>query len=211
MPTLAQFYADVSTEIARGTTQNARIPGWCRRAVSMLEQGCTFEYMRTTGDISLDPDSMTPFIVDLPSARVKSIQLVRAFDSTGQGRIYGENLQRVDQLYVTSLDIGQPAGYWLIGSNQIGFDACPGEVQSFEIVYNEYTDWPTDTTASPTLLQRYENLLLAETLRSAYTSLRDTDLAQMWQQDAMQARQMVAYAEEDLKWQGRRLAAGQRS
>lgn len=203
--TLASFHSDVAGEIARGSSADAKIPRWTRLAAQWLEQNYDFKYMEVHGTATLDPMADEPNVLDLPNDRVKMVTLVQPFwESQGQ-TVFAEPLPQAERADFTSIDLGGPTGWCQIGDT-LFFDAKPQQPLSLAMVYLEYTDWPVDTAATPKLLRRYENLLLAQTMLTAWRSLKDEAGQNQWANERDLALRAVLVAEEEAKWRGQNMA-----
>lgn len=204
---LSDFYPKVARALGRGASLDARIPDWTASAAEFLEQNYSFQYMKKTGQISVDHLAATPWQIDFPSVRTKSIDMLRPMWSYPGGfERYGAPLKPVDQVRVSGLDGGQPSGYWLDGETYICLDVVPQEDYTFQITYYEYTDWPTDTSATPRLLAKYQSLLKAQTVLVAAAELRDTRLNEIFSDpnslvSAPALLNVALRAEEELKAQ----------
>ncbi len=178
---LSDFYPKVARSLGRGSSLDTRIPDWTAQAAEFLEQNYSFQYMRKTGNVPVDPLAEVPWRIDFPSPRLKEIELLRTLTAyTGGFEVYGPPLKPVTQAQVTSLDGGTPAGYWLDGLASICLDVVPQQAYTFQISYFEFTDWPTDDAVTPTLLARYSNLLKGQAVLFAAAELRDTRLNEIW-------------------------------
>lgn len=198
---LATFHSDISAELARGTSQDAKIPRWVRQAAQFLEQNYSFKYMEKHGESALDPEAIAPNVLTLPNNRIKSVTMVQPYIIEADGRkSYSHPLPKADRRDVTSIDLGYPSGWWQIG-NTLHFDAKPQTNMYLDLVWTEYTDWPTDTAAIPTLLQRYENLLFQQTMRDAWKSIKDFEAMGIAQQLRDEALRAVLVAEDADAWE----------
>lgn len=194
--TLATFYAEVSSALRRGSSSDSLIPGWTEDAALWLEQNYTFGYMKRTEEFTLDPEAETPNLLELED-RLKTIQFVRAISRTDAG-IYGY-LTKTDPGQVASIDDGDPSYYWRDGPDFIYFDANVQTELTLEIRAAWYTDWPTVTSETPTLLRFYKNLLKARTLIEAAIDLKDERMAAAYNAKFERALQAVLVAEEEDK------------
>lgn len=200
---LGTIHEEVRGIIARGSSQDSKIPRWVRNAAQWLEQNYDFQHMERTGETYLDPNAAVPNALDLPNSRVKNVPLVVPFQDAPDGsRRYFAELPLVTKDRVLSIDIGVPTGRWLSG-NKLFFDARPTEILRLEMDYHEYTAWPTELTAAPTLVERYSNLLTAQTMIGAWRELKDAEAMTLWTAERDLAIGAVLRAEEDSKWAGR--------
>jgi hypothetical protein len=163
---LSDFYAKISRAVKRGTSQDELIPDWAESATNMVEQNYSYLYMRRVGQLIVDLDAEAPERLEL-NGRVKSIEHARL--------VNGGTLEHVDPALVTLTD-GTPVGYWLDGDDFLVLDAVPRDATTVEIIYYEYTSWPSDVNVTPALLMKYQNLLRAATLVQAGRELPDPAL-----------------------------------
>lgn len=199
--TLATFHADISAVIARGSSQAAKIPRWTRHANQWLEQNYSFKFMEKHGESALDPLAEAPNVLTLPNERIKSVTMVQPMQLGDRGtRRYGEPLPKADRRKVLSLDLGYPTGWWQVG-NTLHFDGIVDRAYDLNLMWFEYTDWPTETTATPVMLQRYENLLFAQTLVEAWRELKDPAALADWTNTRDMALRAVLVAEDADVWE----------
>lgn len=202
--TLATLHADVAAVLARGNSQAAKVPRWVRHSAAWLEQNYSFKYMEKHGEVELDPLAIAPNVLDLPNNRVKSVVLVQPFRVTGTRKQLTKPLPKADRRDVLSIDMGNPSGWWQVG-NSLHFDGKPSQPFALDLVWQEYTDWPTEQDAQPDLLAKYENLLFAQTLVAAWRELKDAKAMQDWTNERDFCLRAVLVAEEEDKWEGQDL------
>lgn len=200
---LELFHAEVKSVISRGSSQDSKIPRWTRAAAQFLEQNYDFQHMERTGEVMLDPNAAAPNALELPNTRVKSVPMVVPYFQAPDGsRRYFDELPNVTRDRVESIDLGVPTGRWQSG-NTLFFDAKPTQPFLMEMDYYEYTAWPTALDAEPTLLARYDNLMLAQTMVGAWREMRDQEGLTYWTGERDTILGAVLRAEEDSKWAGR--------
>lgn len=205
---LENLFNDIAVVIARGTSQDSKIPRWVRMANNWLETNYDFEHMFRSGELWLDPDAEFPNMVDLPNDRVKMVTLVMPFkDELDGSRAYLGEVPKMDRAQAGGLGFCAPTGWWKSG-NQMAFNAKPKTRYDFEIDYVEYTAWPTSASATPTMLAKYENLLFSAALVHAFRELKDEGAFQVWTATRNEALTPVLQAEEEAKWKGRQFRMG---
>lgn len=178
---LSDFYPKVARALGRGASLDSRIPDWTEAAAEFLEQNYSFQYMRKTGTVAVDHLGISPWRIDLPSPKLKEIDLMREVQTfPGNFQVYGQALKPVQESSVSALDAGVPAGYWLDGLSAIVLDVVPQRDFTFGLSWYEFTDWPGDESATPTLLARYQSLLKGQTILVAAAELRDTRLNEIF-------------------------------
>lgn len=201
--TLAEFHARISRALRRGTSQDDIIPDVVSEAALFLEQNYSFKYMRRVVQVTIDPLGMAPERIDVPSDHIKSWRFIRV---VGPANAYSSApyryLKRVEAEDVTALSLGCPLGYYLDGDTQIVLDAVVKESTKLDIAFVEYTNWPTDTTASPRLLKIGHNLLRAQTLMQFSMDTRDPRLLALLKQMRDEALVALLGAQEESEWQG---------
>lgn len=197
--TLATFHADIKSALRRGSSVDSDIPGWVADAALWLEQNYSFGYMERTLTAALDPLSSDPNLVDVED-RVKSIKFVRALAREPSDPTVGfRYLEKVSADQVSSVDLGDPSYYWIEGQNNIWLDAKVQQTLTVQVGGTIYTDWPTSTSANPTLLRYYPNLLKAQTLIEAAIDLKDERMAAAYDAKFQRALQAALVAEEEGK------------
>jgi hypothetical protein len=202
---LATLHADVAAVLARGASQDAKVPRWVRHSAMWLEQNYSFKYMEKHGESALNPLAEAPNVLQLPNNRIKSVTLVQPFRMEDDGRkSFSNPLPKADRRDVLSIDLGYPSGWWQIGET-LHFDGKPEQTFNLDLVWFEYTDWPVDTNTTPTLLQRYENLLFAQTLVAAWRELKDQAAMQDWTNERNEALRAILVAEDADVWEAQDL------
>lgn len=204
------LHTDLRGALMRGTSQDGKLARWVREAVNWLEINQDFQYMRQVADVTIDPMAETPEVIELPNARVKYVEMVREYiaGAVDRTRSYNEPLVMVDQRTVTGLGTGALTGYWMDGTDAIVLDAIPQTAVTLELIYYEYTDWPEDDQAEPSILQRYNVLVFRQAMLQAAVELKDNRMAAEWKGMRDEALAVVIAAEEALKYKGRRLVMG---
>lgn len=203
--TLQTLHTDIAAVLARGGSQDAKIPRWVRHSAQWLEQNYSFKYMEKHGEVALDPLAIAPNVLQLPNNRVKSVVLVQPYRTEADGRkAYANPLPKADRRDVTSIDLGYPSGWWQVGET-LHFDGKPEQTFNLDMVWFEFTDWPTDLNTTPTLLQRYENLLFAQTLVAAWREIKDQAAMQDWTGERDIALRAVLVAEDADAWEAQDL------
>lgn len=195
--TLATFYPKISTALRRGTSVDSLIPGWVESAALWLEQNYSFNYMERTVEVSLDPEAEEPNLIDLED-RIKSFKFVRAISRDASPAAY-RYLQKIDAADVGSVVKGDPNYYWLDGPDQLWLDANVQTELVVQIRAVFYTEWPDVSSATPTLLRFYPNLLKAQTLIEAAIDLKDERMAAAYDSQFQRAIQAVLVAEEEMR------------
>jgi hypothetical protein len=202
---LGQVHDDVKAVIARGGSQDAKVPRWVRSAAQWLEQNYSFQYMEKFGEVYLDPQAVAPNVLTLPNNRVKLVTLVQPFTLQGNTQVFLPALPKVDRAEVLSIGYGGiPAGWWQVGDT-LHFDTKPDTQVSLALVYEEYSAWPVDANAEPTLVARYDNLLLAQALVNAWRELKDTEAMALWTNERDMALRAILNVEEENRWKGQDL------
>lgn len=183
MPTLAEFYAEVSSEIKRGTSLDAQIPTWARNACRWLESDYDYNYMQTVArfDYSYGDTVAAP-------ARLKKIEYLReitpGLDDTEEFR----DILPANSGEITSTQ-AEIYYWWQEGAN-IVFDGVPTDEVNLIWAYYQYTDptiWTGVTSVSPSILTHAYNPMLYRTLLNFATSRRDQALIQSYTGELMSA------------------------
>jgi hypothetical protein len=170
---LSAFHSDVSRALARGSSLDGFIPGWTRAAAEFIEQTIDFAYMRKFATVALNPAAANPDLVNFPSSLVKKFRFIRYLAQSG-AYVY---LRGTTPEGAPMKQSGVPQTYWHDGNNTIHLDSKVLEPLTLEVLWLEFTDWPTSLSAEPLLLNRAYNALLSQTLLFAAQDLRDDRLA----------------------------------
>lgn len=203
--TLATFHSDIAAVLARGASQEGKIPRWTRHAAQWLEQNYSFKYMERHGELWLSPEAETPNVVTLPNERIKKVVMIQPSQMSLSGaRRFGDPLPKVDRRQVSSIHLGWPHGWWQVG-NMIQFDGIVNEPFLLDMMWFEYTAWPTDPTGVTPLLEQYENLLFAQTLINAWRELKDPEAMATWTAERDLALRAVLIAEDENQWEAQDL------
>lgn len=198
---LSAFHARVSRALRRGTQQDDVIPDVVAEAALFLEQNYSFDYMQRVVAITIDPLAAAPERIDFPSSFVKSWRFARYVPSVNADYFYLEHVRAED---VTASSVGNPVGFYTDGDTQIVLDSAPDSAIVIEFGYNELTDWPTDDTATPSLLRIGQNALLYQTMMQFSVELRDPrmiDVNKVLRDEALSA---LLRGQEEGKWEGTR-------
>jgi hypothetical protein len=197
--TLGSFKTDLTTELGRGTSLASRIPNWLRTSVQWLEQNFTFEYMKKEYLLTLAVGENS---IALPSLLVKTVMLVQPAVQNPDGSVwFYPEIPKVDPKDLVSVDIARPSGRWQTGQT-LFFDSVPSEAIPMRVRYAEYSVWPTADAAQPELLIRYENLLRAQFMMTAWQALKDFEAAASWRESRDLALRTVLVAEDANEWEG---------
>lgn len=170
--TLAEFHTQVQNELKRGTSQNALIPAWTKRAARWIERNYTLQYMRRFVSFSTDPDAAEPRALPLPETRMKQIDFMRIVSDAGEALDDYAYLSKCDPQDVLGALEKQPTRYWLDAYDYIWLDYTPDVIYGMEMSYSRYTTWPTDTSETPWLVDNAEDALLARTMLYAAPAVR---------------------------------------
>lgn len=179
---LGEFHTEVGAALARGSSLEARIPGFVRRSVLWLEQNYSFKYMEKLAKVTVDADADYPRLITLPS-RIKSVEFFRRLGSSGDAQLYSY-LTQVDPQDVAKVEAKAPETYWLVGTDSLVLNSTPVEDFEAEVFYVGFTPWPTANEAEPWLVVNAEQTLLDLTMLNIGVDQRD---------DAMQQRYGAAF------------------
>lgn len=193
MPTLAQFFSEVSDEIKRGSSLDANIPTWAKNACRWLESDYSYSYMQTVARFDYEWGDE----VDVP-ARLKEIEYIRqVVTGDDDTETFTDVLAAVSgEITSTQAEIH----YWWQEGDLILFDGVPTDQVHLIWSYYQYTDeaiWSGATTAQPSILTHAYNPMLYRTLLNFATSRRDQALIQGYQaelQAALNTEQRADYA-----------------
>lgn len=191
--TLATFHTLVSNTINRGTTQDTALVDYVRLAAKWLEQNYTFAYMEdySTGS-TLTTSTRT---LSVP-ARIKSVQMFRLVNDDNEY----DNLEYADLSQNDSTESGQPRSYDFDGKSTFVFDKTPDEDYPYELKSVQFTDWPTNTSLTPTLLTEGEVALLSQTMILMAPLIRlEPKYYQMYQRNRDEAIRVMFLADDEFR------------
>lgn len=174
MITLAQFYAQVGYELRRGTSLDDLIPARVRQALRTIENLHTFRHQELRDTPSLISGQST---VAVPSNTIfKKIDFWRIPLTSPGGYHY---MTQIDGRDASRQDTDIPNGYWFGGTattspfDTIYFDNIFDQTYTTQRAFSVYTTIPTDTTATPFIIQIFESALLAQTCLLFAPQMRD--------------------------------------
>ena len=165
---LSEFYTDIENELTRGSKYTPRIPARVRAAGFWIERNYTLDYMRKfkTFDIAVADSKRT---ISFPAAnRVKRFEFIRIVKVSSlvntdsqftylQGPVHPKDVTRIRS--------GEPEFFWLDAQEFVWLDAFVTEDTSFEMYYEELSDWNNfATTEEPWLINYAYEVILAKTM-----------------------------------------------
>lgn len=160
MPTLGDIHGTVSRWLRRGDVFNVDIPGAVRMAARSIERNYTLKYMEAYVTFTIPIISTEPRAINLPDTKVKKIQFIKIIQD--DGGFY--DLTQMDPKDLKKIETGQPLRYWLDGMEFIWFDRTPNKDYNAEMLYDKYTNWPTDLTKTTWLTDNAEEMLVGHAL-----------------------------------------------
>lgn len=169
---LGEFHTMLSGEVKRGTSLDSIIPQRVSMAAAMLERNFTMQYMKQHVEVTLNILDAQPRLI-LQPADIKSIGWLRL--TSTESSLY-RNLKKIDPRDLAKLETGEPSAYWLSGRSQIVLDKIPDENFVVEGELKFFTDWPTDTDATPWLVIRAPDVLMAQSMVLIGNYLRDMEI-----------------------------------
>lgn len=179
---LAGVHTEISYAIARGTSYNARIPGYAAAAVRWLENNFDWNYMYAKQDFAAaDLQSVSSISASIKKEDENALVL---FDTEG-GETKLVQISRSDVLSITP--DATPVGYWKSaganGATVFNFDATfPADTTLRAELWGWfYTTYPTDYAQSIWLSLNAWNLIVARAMLSLQGVLRDPSISTLWQ------------------------------
>ncbi len=171
---LGTFHSEISAHIRRGTSMDALIPGFVRRAAFDLEKNYGFQYMRQVATITIDPAvDLTPQYIDLSSIQLKMIRGFRWEPADGSDFIY---LTKVNFGDFLGPETGVPRYYWLDGTARIVLGSVPTDTLYGKLYLSRYSSWPTLDAETHWLLENAEQALIHGSLVNFGLYSRDMEL-----------------------------------
>jgi len=182
--TVAEFYDDLRTVIARGTAVDTSIPIWSRSALRFLEREITFDYMKATFFLLLEPGAkFFDFGAHDPPIPLKRIEALGYFGQDG-GMI---PLARINVNSIGRNIAVIPNGYRQAGT-KIFFEGAsnPPGVTPTTVSYplmlhaSLFTEWPSVGTSSHPILALADDLIKHQVLLQSVTSVRKQEEMAGW-------------------------------
>jgi hypothetical protein len=182
--TVAEFYDDLRTVIARGTAVDTSIPIWSRSALRFLEREITFDYMKATFFLLLEPGSkFFDFGGQSPPIPLKKIEALGYFGQDG-GMI---PLSRINVNSIGRNIAVIPNGYRQAGTS-IFFEgaATPPGITVTTVSYplmlhtSLFSQWPTAGTSTHPILDIADDLIKHQVLLQSVTSVRKQEEMAGW-------------------------------
>lgn len=161
--TLAQFHSQISSIINEGTSADAFIPTAVRQAAMFFERNYSFKYMERFVTFTIDSSATNPRYLDFP-LRFKSFGDEGFFRILLEDGAYGY-LDQISAKQMDSLEEGRPDGFWFDGNQYLVLNKTPTEDYDCEMLYVQFSDWPTDYSQTPWLLEFGEEALLARSMK----------------------------------------------
>lgn len=196
---LGDFHTMVRNECNKGTKPNTRIVSATRQAARWMERNYTLRYMRRFVSFTLDVDNVYPRAVAQP-ARIKSIQMLRYSLPDGDDTKFYK-LFKIDPRDVTAVKDDYPTSYWLDGDEWIWFDNQPDDDLPLEMIFSQYTNWPTSDSEEPWLLANAEDAMLAKTMQLMAPYLRENSFLQTYKPMLDEGIRTLLLADEEFDWE----------
>lgn len=195
---LGEFHTQVAGALKRGSTVDALIPSYVERTARRIEKNYTYLYMEKFAEFIVDASASFPRTIQLPAGQdlTKTIEMLRWIDSTDFSY---NTIFEVDPRRITQRKTAAATGYWRQGNDFLILDNKPDVNYDYEIIWSEYTDWPTDLNAAPWLVKNEVSLLMAETLLEFAGFLRDKDMRAEYQAQRDIAYKESIKADEDIR------------
>ncbi|PYS90910.1 MAG: hypothetical protein DMF62_03660 [Acidobacteria bacterium] len=182
--TVAEFYDDLRTVIARGTAVDTSIPIWSRSALRFLEREITFDYMKVSFFLLQEPGSkFFDFGAEDPPIPLKRIEALGYFGQDG-GMI---PLSRINVNSIGRNISVIPNGYRQAGT-RIFFEGAvspPGITETttaYPLMLHTslFTEWPTVGSQTHPILDIADDLIKHQVLLQSVTSVRKQEEMAGW-------------------------------
>jgi hypothetical protein len=182
--TVAEFYDDLRTVIARGTAVDTSIPIWAKSALRFLEREVTFDYMKFTFFLLLEPGAkFFDFATNDPPIPLKKIEALGYFGQDG-GMI---PLARINVNSIGRNIAIIPNGYRQAGTRIFfeGASSPPGIIPtnvSYPLMMHTalFTEWPTNGNTTHPILSLADDLIKHQVLLQSVTSVRKQEEMTGW-------------------------------
>lgn len=172
----SDFKTQLRLTIGQGTNLDTELDALIRRAARWIEQNWTFFYMEQFAETTLDTTATNPRLINVPSTRLKAVQMVRILQDSGEYHY----LRQVRPDQVTANNEAIANGYWQQGVSFLMLDNTPDENYTLEMIYSEYTAWSTDDAYTHWLLDNAEEVFEATIMMRTAFRLRDPKKWQMY-------------------------------
>ena len=200
---LSDFHQLVADHLRRGTTLSTQIVAQTKLAVQWLERNYTFKYMESFRLFQAVQGTRT---MDLPTnSLIKGWKFLRLVNLDGTyaplNKIEPEDLIGL-RTQNSQTNFVVPEAYFVIGNSKLVFDCVLSQDVSGEVMYYQYSDWPTDLGSTHPLLQFAADVLLQETLLMMALYLRDPRMADTIKVTRDEALNTLTRAEDENKFSG---------
>ena len=159
--TLSWFHGLVRRTLNRGTKYDADIVDFTRLAVDFIEKNYSLAYMRNIEEITLGVADAEVVL----GSRIKSVEYIRIVTEGEEDRYSFVNKGDPEDFKKRRSE--KPWGYsFKQNSPVMNFELASEPDQDYvaEVCYYGYSDWPTDLSKRPWLIEHAANLLLWQTL-----------------------------------------------
>lgn len=207
---LEQFHQMVADEIKRGTTLTAEIQRAARQAALWIERNHQFLYMEQYDTFTISEDNteidFSPGGDVLESTeRLRALKFIRHTDATVLADLAVDedaHLRQVDALDFQGTVEARPKEFYLSGRTTLKLVQTADQDYTMESGCTVYSNWPTGSFSSfsPTLLDLYEDIMLAQTIVQLAPTTRMTDKqVQKWAVIRDQALHTAMDEDEELR------------
>jgi hypothetical protein len=161
---LSDFHTLVRGIINRGNEFDTEIVAMTRAAARWVERNNSMKYMEVIDFFSVLEDDVE--VAYNPGGRVKSIAYFRLnIEGETSGDLQFHYLKEGNPQDFNVRLSARPDYYYLEeGRNRLILSARPDEDYDAEFFFRRYTDWPTDTTKQPWLIEHAEDVILGQTM-----------------------------------------------
>jgi hypothetical protein len=155
------------------------------------------------GTYTIDLAADQPRFITFPNQRIKKFKILRRTNTAGEF-VYYDQVDPEEQIDLTptdgDLNQNEAPAFYLDGVNSIVLATEPTEAWNFEIFWDEYTAWPTDTNASTWLTENADDVLIAQAIVGAAVGyMRDQRLATLWRGIRDEGLKTVQSADAELR------------
>ena len=200
---LGDFHTMVSNALRRGTTLDQYIPQQVVLAVQWMERNYTFKYMENFRMLEVVQNQRT--IQMPPNVLVKAAKFIRLYTTDGNFQ-YLNKVEPEDLVGIVSNQTTTdptPKSYYIVGLSKIVLDTVPAADWVGEGILFEYSDWPTELTATHPLLDIAADMLLAQTqLLMSINIMKDLRLVGAYKEARDEAVNTMTRAEDETKYGG---------
>jgi len=176
---LGDIKTSLRAQLGRGTSQDASLFSYVRRALMEIERTRKFNHMYTLFEVQNDPNVDLPRALKIPNRRVRSIDFMRITKQDGELLASAQVLRQIFDTprMPPPQDDTIPTAFQLIRSNLLILNNTPAYTYTFEGGWWEYSEPVNDDSWEHWLFDNFEDGVLDYSLAQAAKATRDFERA----------------------------------